>query len=187
MRHTSLLVLFVFSAFLLNACSSYSTNTARPVNLAARPIPQPPQDYSKRIPQYVQTHGEKAVVVYPNVHAWGAYSSDGALIRAGLATAGSDWCPDLHRRCHTKVGTFRIQSLGSANCKSTIFPLPKGGAPMPYCMFFNGNQGLHGSYSVVDANASHGCVRMQVSDAEWMRFNFARIGTKVIVRPYEYN
>jgi lipoprotein-anchoring transpeptidase ErfK/SrfK len=55
---------------------------------------------------------------------------------------------------------------------------------MPYCMFFNGNQGLHGSYNVVDGNASHGCVRMTVSDAEWVRFNFANIGTKVIVRPY---
>jgi lipoprotein-anchoring transpeptidase ErfK/SrfK len=62
--------------------------------------------------------------------------------------------------------------------------MPHGGAPMPYCMFFNGSQGLHGSYEVVDGNASHGCVRMTVSDAEWVRFNFATIGTKVVVRPY---
>ncbi len=44
---------------------------------------------------------------------------------------------------------------------------------MPYCMFFNGNQGLHGSPYVMEGNVSHGCVRLSVSDAEWLRFNFA--------------
>jgi len=140
-------------------------------------------DYASRLPQHINT-GEKTVLVDPNVHAWGAYDSDGSLLRAGLTTAGGDWCPDIGRRCHTGVGTFRIHSLGSAACKSSIYPLHRGGAPMPYCMFFNRSQGLHGSYEVVEGNISHGCVRMQVSDAEWMRFNFATVGTKVIVKPY---
>jgi len=55
---------------------------------------------------------------------------------------------------------------------------------MPYCMFFNGKQGLHGSNQVVRGNVSHGCVRLHVGDAKWIRFNFATIGTKVIVKPY---
>ena len=55
---------------------------------------------------------------------------------------------------------------------------------MPYCVFFNKNQGLHGSQYVMEGNQSHGCVRLSVDDAEWVRFNFANIGTKVIVRPY---
>lgn len=55
---------------------------------------------------------------------------------------------------------------------------------MPYCMFFNGRQGLHGSYEVVKGNISHGCVRVHVEDAKWIRFNFAGYGTRVIVRPY---
>lgn len=124
------------------------------------------------------------IVIDPNVHVWGAYDANGNLVKAGLATAGNDWCPDIKRACRTKAGSFRIQSLGSAGCKSSIYPLPKGGAPMPYCMFFNGHQGLHGSYQVVEGNLSHGCVRLQVADAQWIRFNFARIGTKVIVKPY---
>ncbi|HSW70413.1 MAG TPA: L,D-transpeptidase family protein, partial [Gammaproteobacteria bacterium] len=41
-----------------------------------------------------------------------------------------------------------------------------------------------GSYEVVDGNASHGCVRLKVQDAEWLRFNFVSIGTKVVVLPY---
>ena len=135
------------------------------------------------MPQRIYT-GEKTILIDPNVHAWGAYDADGYLVRAGLATAGSDWCGDINRACHTRPGSFRIFSLGSEACKSSIYPLPKGGAPMPYCMFFNGNQGLHGSYQVVEGNVSHGCVRLQVFDAKWIRFDFARVGTKVIVKPY---
>lgn len=143
-------------------------------------------NYESRLPSQINP-GEKVVVVDPRVHAWGAYGSDGSLIRGGMASAGSDYCSDLGHRCHTSVGTFRVYSLGSPECKSSKFPMPRGGAPMPYCMFFNGSQALHGSPDpeVVDANVSHGCVRMHVADAEWLRYNFVDIGTKVIVRPYE--
>lgn len=141
-----------------------------------------PTNYEERMPSHIASN-EKTVVVDPNVHAWGAYE-DGTLVRAGLAAAGASYCPDLGRPCHTYPGTFRIYSLGSESCKSHIFPIPRGGAPMPYCMYFHGGQALHGSYELADANISHGCVRMDPSDAEWMRFNFANIGTKVIVKPY---
>ena len=141
------------------------------------------EDFSDRLPAHINT-SEKTVLIDPNVHAWGAYDDNGDLVRAGLAASGSNYCRDLGRRCHTKAGTFRVFSLGSRGCKSSIFPIPHGGAPMPYCMFFNKNQAMHGSYELADANISHGCVRMEVQDAEWLRFNFVRVGTKVIVKPY---
>jgi hypothetical protein len=144
----------------------------------------PLTSYSRSLPEQINPPGEKLIIVDPNVHAWGAYNAGGKLLRSGLATAGSNWCRDLHRPCRTKSGTFRIYSLGSSGCKSHIFPLPRGGAPMPYCMFFNRNQALHGSYEVVRGNISHGCVRLHVDDARWLRFNFAEPGTKVIIRPY---
>jgi lipoprotein-anchoring transpeptidase ErfK/SrfK len=136
--------------------------------------------------------GEKVIVVDPNSHTWSAYSADGELLRSGMATAGNRWCRDIGRPCKTKAGVFRIYSLGSRGCKSSKFPVGRGGAPMPYCMFFNGGQALHGSYEVVPRNVSHGCVRLHVEDAAWIRFNFAEHpnasnnyrGTKVIVRPY---
>lgn len=128
--------------------------------------------------------GEKVIIVDPNAHVFGAYSPDGKLLRSGMATAGSNYCRDLHRRCHTRSGTFRIYTLGSSGCISHKFPMPRGGAPMPYCMYFNGGQALHGSYEVVAGNISHGCVRLHVDDARWIRFNFANIGTKVIIRSY---
>jgi hypothetical protein len=149
-------------------------------------------EFADRMPQHISPPGEKLILVNPRVHAWGAYDSDGSLVRGGIATSGANWCPDLHRRCHTKSGTFRIYSLGSADCISHKFPIPRGGAPMPYCMFFNGGQGLHGSYEIGDANLSHGCVRLQVEDAEWIRYDFVEgpnsqndfRGTKVIVESY---
>lgn len=140
-------------------------------------------EFSSRLSHQIQP-GEKVIVVNPRRHVWGAYSKEGVLLHAGLATSGSTWCADLGRSCRTKVGTFRINSLGASNCKSSRYPLHKGGAPMPYCMYFNGNQGIHGSYEVSEGNRSHGCVRVRVKDAEWLRFHFATIGTKVIIMNY---
>lgn len=140
-------------------------------------------DVTSRLPQHIDTT-EKVVIVNPNVHAWGAYDESGALVKAGMATAGKNYCPDIRRGCRTKAGTFRIYSLGSPDCKSRKYPIPRGGAPMPYCMFFHGGQALHGSYEVADANLSHGCVRLHVKDAEWLRYNFVNVGTKVVVKPY---
>ena len=136
------------------------------------------------LPSYIDPPGEKLVLVDPVEHAWGAYNADGRLIRSGVASAGKDWCPDMGQECHTDVGSFRIRSLGSGSCTSPSFPIPRGGAPMPYCMYFTPYQALHGSYQVGDANLSHGCVRMRVSDAKWLRYNFVEIGTLVVVRPY---
>lgn len=146
------------------------------------------QNYGSRLPQEMNTGGKKLVLIDPNVHAWGAYGSDGHLIRAGLATAGGRPCPpdDPGADCRTGMGTFHITSLGDENCYSKKYPRPHGGGLMPYCMFFNGGQALHGSPDpiVIEDNVSHGCVRMRIPDAEWMRNNFANVGTKVVVVPY---
>lgn len=158
-----------------------------PTNLAGADL----LDFSP-FPRQIETD-EKVVVVDLNEHAWGAYDYDGTLIRWGAATGGSNWCPDIGRSCRTKAGTFRVYSLGSSNCISSKFPVPDGGAPMPYCMFFNGGQALHGSPGgVIPSNVSHGCVRLFVQDAEWLRYDFVDPpisendyrGTKVVVVPY---
>jgi lipoprotein-anchoring transpeptidase ErfK/SrfK len=181
-KHVVMYSVFCLMSFLLSSCAT--TTYKQSETFANRNVnPKPPVNYASRIPSSIST-GEKVVVIDPRVHVWGAYNSSGDLVRAGLATAGGGWCADIGRSCRTKPGSFRVASLGSPACKSTKYPVPRGGAPMPYCMFFNGGQGMHGSYQVVEGNVSHGCVRMQVSDAEWLRYNFVNVGTKVIVRPY---
>jgi hypothetical protein len=144
------------------------------------------------LPRYIKQPGEKVIIIAPREHAWGAYSATGKLIRWGIATAGASRCPHKRGSCRTQAGSFRIYSLGDSDCISHKFPLPDGGAPMPYCMYFNGGQALHGSSGVVYGNVSHGCVRIHVGDAKWLRYHFINgpgsgnhyRGTRIIVRPY---
>lgn len=149
-------------------------------------------DYAP-LPLQIEPPEEKMVVFDPKTYSWGAYEADGSLVRWGPATGGKSWCSDIDEDCHTKVGQFRIYSMGDSSCVSSKFPMPDGGAPMPYCMFFSGGQAFHGSPGGVFAgNASHGCVRMFVRDAEWLRYEFIDPpddynnyrGTKVLVLPY---
>ncbi len=161
---------------------------AVPENLAEADI----MDFAP-FPKRIQSHGEKIVAVDPVQAAWGAYDAEGRLLRWGPASAGRDWCNDVDEECRTRSGKFRIYSLGSSDCYSRKFPLPDGGAPMPYCMYFHGGQALHGEPSGLPGyNDSHGCVRMYVSDAEWLRYDFIEgpnasnkfKGTRIVVGQY---
>lgn len=120
----------------------------------------------------------------PRSLSWKAIDSSGRVVRSGRASGGRNYCPDIHRGCRTPSGTYHIISKGGAGCKSSRYPVGKGGAPMPYCMFFSRYYAVHGSYDVPNYNASHGCVRVTPSDARWLNQNFMRIGTRVVVKPY---
>jgi lipoprotein-anchoring transpeptidase ErfK/SrfK len=127
---------------------------------------------------------QKMIVFDPTEHKWYAYDN-GQLIRSGIASGGRDYCADSGHKCHTPSGTFSIIRKGGADCKSTRYPLPHGGAPMPYCMYFTDFYAIHGSYELsATANISHGCIRIHPDAARWLNQNFANIGTKVVIRPY---
>lgn len=128
-------------------------------------------------------YGSNMIKVDLGRQTWTAYDSGGNFVRSGHVSGGKNYCPDIRRRCRTVTGTFTIYSKRGASCKSTRFPVGRGGAPMPYCMFFHGGYALHGSYSVPNYNASHGCVRMFPEDARWLNQNFVVTGsTRVSVR-----
>lgn len=142
----------------------------------------------------IEAPGEKVVIIDPILRAWGAYTKDGTLLRWGPASLGRDYCKDIDGECRTYEGSFRIFSLGSSDCYSKKFPLPDGGAPMPYCMYFSEGQAIHGEPNGLPGyNDSHGCVRLYVNDAEWLRYDFVEgpsddndyRGTRVVVKPYE--
>lgn len=144
-------------------------------------------------PAQIEAPDEKLVVVDPIEQAWGAYDADGTLIRWGPASSGRDWCKDIGDECRTSSGTYRVYSMGSSNCVSKKFPLPNGGAPMPFCMFFHRGEALHGEpQGLPGYNNSHGCVRLYVNDVAWLRFDFIDPpmsdneyrGTKIIITPY---
>jgi lipoprotein-anchoring transpeptidase ErfK/SrfK len=123
-------------------------------------------------------------VFNPNTLTWKAIDSKGKVIRTGKGSAGKKYCRDLHRSCKTPSGVFSVISKGGPECKSSRFPLGRGGSPMPYCMFFAKNYAVHGSYDVPNYNASHGCVRVHPGDAKWLSKKFMSIGTTVIIKPY---
>lgn len=144
------------------------------------------------LPAHLDTTHEKAIYIDPANHFYGAYNGNGKLIRWGIATTGATSCRGEASSCRTHVGQFRLYSLGNENCTSSKYPFPTGGAPMPYCMFFVNGEAIHGSDDVTFANASHGCVRVHLSDAKWLRYHFAEgpskknnyHGTKVIIGHY---
>jgi lipoprotein-anchoring transpeptidase ErfK/SrfK len=140
--------------------------------------------------QYISDH-EKQIIVDQDKLAWAAYDEDGKLVKWGPISSGRTKCPDSAGSCLTLTGVYRVFSKEDARCKSDIFPIGKGGAKMPFCMFFHKGFALHGANDIPGYRASHGCVRLFERDAEWLNKEFVEagndknevIGTKVVIRP----
>lgn len=122
-------------------------------------------------------------VYSPKSLQWQAIQ-DGKVIRIGKGSGGSNYCRDIKRSCRTPSGTYSIISKGGPGCRSSRYPFGRGGAPMPYCMFFSKYYAIHGSPDLPNYNASHGCIRVRPSDAHWLSKNFIHVGSKVIVKSY---
>lgn len=120
----------------------------------------------------------------PRSLQWKAINANGKVVRTGRGSGGRGYCPDIKRSCRTPSGSYSVISKGGSSCRSSRYPVGKGGAPMPYCMFFSRYYAIHGSPDVPHRNASHGCIRVVPSDARWLNKNFIKIGTKVVVKPY---
>lgn len=142
-------------------------------------------------PVKLEGETEKQIIVDQEKLAWGAYDAEGNLLRWGPISSGRDKCSDSNKSCRTLTGIFRVFSKENEKCSSDIFPIGKGGAKMPFCMYFHKGFALHGADDIPGYRASHGCVRMFVEDAKWLNLNFVELssernnfmGTKVIVRP----
>lgn len=128
--------------------------------------------------------GKNVFIYDPRQLSWAAYDASGNLVRTGPGSAGNGYCPDIGKACHTPTGTFKVFAKHGPEYKSKTFPIPRGGAPMPYAMFFSGGSAIHGSSQVVQHNASHGCIRTLVEDAQWLNNSFLSYGSTVIIRPY---
>ncbi|HUT51892.1 MAG TPA: L,D-transpeptidase [bacterium] len=137
-----------------------------------------------------ELHGEKLIIFDPKLLAFAAYDEQGRLVRWGPAAGGRSWCPDIGKRCLTVTGEFKVNSKEGRWASSSQFPVakddePAGGAPTPYFLSFTRGFGIHASTDVPGRNASHGCVRIFFEDAKWLNLEFADIGTRVVVEPYD--
>jgi hypothetical protein len=134
---------------------------------------------------------ERQIIVDQDKLAWVAYDEHGDMVKWGPIASGSTKCSDSSNSCLTLTGMFRVFNMENEKCVSDVFPIGKGGAKMPYCMFFHKGFALHGSDDIPGYRASHGCVRMFVEDAKWLNHHFTEIssqknnqkGTLVIVKP----
>lgn len=142
-------------------------------------------------PVKLEGETEKQIIVDQEKLAWGAYDASGTLVWWGPISSGRDKCSDSNHSCRTLTGIFRVFSKENIQCRSNVFPIGKGGAKMPFCMYFHKGFALHGSDDIPGQRASHGCVRMFTEDAKWLNLHFVELssernnfmGTKVIVRP----
>ncbi len=136
------------------------------------------------LPKQISALGRRVFVFSPRLRKWAAYDSLGYRVAYGRANGGSGYCRDLGRPCLTPQGSFKVFRKGTIGCKSSKFPLPFGGAAMPYCMFFQGGNAIHGSPYVSNRNTSHGCIRVTTVAAKWLHRYFIQHGTRVLVLPY---
>jgi L,D-transpeptidase ErfK/SrfK len=135
------------------------------------------------MPLYRNTSHQAEVVVDLKKHAFGAYDARGRLLRWGPIASGRKVClVRKHRSCATRRGAFTVFKKKGVECYSRTYPLKtKGGAPMPYCMFFDGGRAMHASRLMGYVNQSRGCVGMFLEDAKWLSNRFVYLKTKVLV------
>lgn len=138
-------------------------------------------------PTRIDPPGQKLIIINMQHEAFAAYDEYGFLQHWGPISGGKGWCPDVRRACNTPRGTFKIYTKQGPGCFSTKYPIPNGGSPMPYCMFFKGGYAMHGGV-LPGHHASHGCVRLFTEDAQWLNKNFVSTGrsngTRVIIRSW---
>ncbi|MEM1244238.1 MAG: L,D-transpeptidase [Pseudomonadota bacterium] len=133
-------------------------------------------------PLQIDPRGEKWVRVDLRTLAWAAYDEKGHMVHWGPVSGGRKWCNDIGAPCRTATGNYRVVRKQDYNCTSSVFPLPFGGAAMPFCMHYYRAFALHGSFDVPGYNDSHGCVRMFINDARWLNEHFVDNYTKVSVQ-----
>lgn len=122
----------------------------------------------------IKAPGQRVLKINLSKRTWAAYSGAGNLLKWGKVSGGKKYCADIGRGCRTPTGTYTVYRKGGPGCKSSKYPIGKGGAKMPYCMFFKGGYAIHGSNSVPNHHASHGCVRVPPADAKWLSKNFIK-------------
>lgn len=164
---------FQYKPFIINVLIS-SLLVVSPLALAKE---KAKSSGSRQPAQHISAPGAKTIAIDLSKRTWAAYTPSGELLKWGRVSGGKNYCADLKRGCRTPAGTFTVYTKQGAGCKSRKFPLGKGGAKMPYCMFFTGGYAMHGSNSVPNYNASHGCVRMAPSDAKWLNQEFVNVGS----------
>jgi lipoprotein-anchoring transpeptidase ErfK/SrfK len=103
--------------------------------------------------------------------------NNGELIKSGPVLGGK-------RGYRTPKGVFRIYRK-SKNHRSSKYPRPMGGAKMPFAMFLQNAKtwrktGIAFHQGSLKGAGSHGCIRLNMSDARWL-YRTYKVGTLVFI------
>jgi hypothetical protein len=183
-KNKCLLTALSFSAALLVMPFSAAAigNIPPPEPMPVKPMmPRTPPEPMLVKPMSAPTN---TFVFNPRTLKWRAINHKGTIVRSGHGSGGRHYCKDIKRACRTPSGTYHIISKRGADCRSKRYPIGRGGAPMPHCMFFTKHHSIHGAFDVPNYNASHGSVRIKANDARWLHHHFMDVGTKVIIKSY---
>ena len=101
---------------------------------------------------------------------------DGQVVKSFLASTGKPGTP-------TYTGTYRIgwkltmQNMGNKDLTKAPYYYTEN---VPWVMYFNGDQALHGAYwhNNFGHVMSHGCINLRIGDAKYL-FDWAPVGTVV--------
>ena len=142
--------------------------------------------FSEGLPRRMPATGQRVFVFDPVRFQYAAYNERGWRVKKGAASGGSGWCSDVARACYTPRGIFKVLRKKGYECRSSKYPLGKGGAHMPYCAYFHpAGYAIHASNEVPkNRHASHGCIRLKPKDAYWMHKKFLKVGSIVVVKNY---
>ena len=133
-------------------------------------------------PEHRDTHHKRLLAINLEKFDFAAYDKSGALIFSGPVSGGKVWCDDTKESCATAMGDYHVFKIKDDKCTSGTYPLTtKGGAPMPYCMYYYKGFAIHGSTLSGFINRSRGCVRLFDADAKWLNEHFVKLGTEVTV------
>jgi hypothetical protein len=110
------------------------------------------------------------LVIDINSQSWHHFEH-GNLMKSGVVSTGSSGYS-------TPRGYFRA-GLKQRYKRSSLYPKPRGGAPMNYAIQVRGDIFLHEGY-LPGYPASHGCIRVWTSDAKYLWRNI-RKGDKIVV------
>jgi lipoprotein-anchoring transpeptidase ErfK/SrfK len=129
------------------------------------------------------TDGKRLLYIDLDKFAFAAYDKEGKRVLWGPASGGKPWCDDTQESCLSATGTYHVFRIKGEDCESGTYPLEsKGGASMPYCMYYYKGFAIHGSTLSGFVNRSRGCIRLFDEDAKWLNQHFVQLGTEVIVK-----
>lgn len=126
-------------------------------------------------PEKINASNNKRIVISVPKQAYAAYDRNGELVKWGAVNTGRE-----DGEHETPRGKFKVYRKQGAECKSSKYPIPTGGSPMPYCMHFYKGYAIH-EYQMPGFAISHGCVRTSMSDAKWL-YSFSPVGTEVVIQ-----